>query len=318
MKNVSQYILLAFAALLITLGSCQKDEYDLGELVAPTNVTLSYEIVGADAENPNGDGSGMVHFTATAENAVTFTFDFGDGTDKMISASGKVTKQFSVTGLNTYNVTVDAVGTGGITSTKAAQLDVLSNFEDEEAVTFLTGGDTKTWYWAYDQPGHVGLGPVTEDYGNLDFTWPNWWSIGAYDEEKACMYDVEFVFTKTENGGVTFQQMNGPAFVPGLYAGEINVDPGDVCYMPGEIEQLTEDLLYSVKNVTFSPSTTLAAEAGDYRGTAMTISDNGFMCWWVGASTYDIIEITENTLSVRIEQGNAGAWYHTFTNVKPD
>lgn len=317
MKKYSIHLLVITFGILIFSISCQKDQYDLGELVSPTNVTLSYEIVGADAENPNGDGSGMVEFTATANNAITYSFDFGDGTDKKTSASGKVTKQFSVTGVNTYNVTVNAIGTGGVTSSKADQVEVLSTFEDAEALEFLTGGSSKTWYWAYDQPGHVGLGPVSEDYGNLDFTWPNWWSIGANDEEKACMYDVELVFTKTETGGMTFQQMNGPAFVPGLYAGEIGV-AGDVCYMPGEIDQLTEDLLYSVKNVSFSPSSTLAAEAGDYRGTAMTISGGGFLCWWVGASEYDIISVTENTLSVRIEQGDAGAWYHTFTNVKPE
>ncbi len=317
MKKYSIQILVLIFGVLIFSISCQKDEYDLGELVAPTNVTLSYEIEGADAENPNGDGSGFVHFEATANNAITYTFDFGDGSDVITAASGKVTKRFSITGVITYNVTVSAVGTGGITSNKSDQIEVFSNFEDAEALEFLTGGASKSWFWAYDQPGHVGLGPVTDDYGNADFTWPNWWSIGAYDEEKACMYDVEMVFTKTDNG-MTFQQLNGPAFVPGLYAGEINVDPGDVCYMPGEIEQLTEDLLYSEKNVTFSPSSTLAAEVGDYRGTAMTISGGGFMCWWVGASTYDIISVTENTLEVRIEQGDAGAWYHTFTNVKPE
>jgi len=315
MKIINLNFLVVLAGLLFIISGCQKDEYDLGELVAPTNVTLSYEIVGADAENPNGDGSGMVDFTATADNAITYSFDFGDGSDLETAASGKITKRFSVPGLNSFHVTVKAIGTGGISSSKADQLEILSTFEDAEALQFLTGGDTKTWYWAYDQPGHVGLGPVSDDYGDLDFTWPNWWSIGPNDADKACMYDVELVFTKTANG-MSYQQMNGPAFIPGLYANELGVT-GDVCYMPGEIEQLTEDLLYSVKNVTFAPSSTLAAAAGGYRGTAMTISGGGFLCWWVGASEYDIIEVTDNILSVRIEQGDSGAWYQTFTSVKP-
>lgn len=316
MKKYSIHILLIIFGTLIFSISCQKDEYDLGEIVAPSNVSLSYEIVGADAENPNGDGSGFVNFTASANNAITYSFDFGDGSDIVTSASGKVSKRFSITGTNTYNVMVNAIGTGGISSSKADQVEVLSTFEDAEALEFLTGGSSKTWYWAYDQPGFAGLGPVTDDYGNLEFTWPNWWSIGANDEEKSCMYDVEMVFTKTDNG-MTFQQMNGPAFLPGLYAEELGVD-GDVCYMPGELSQLTEDLLYSVKNVSFAPSSTLAAEAGEYRGTAFTISGGGFMCWWVGASTYDIISVSENILEVRIEQGTAGAWYQTLTSVKPD
>jgi hypothetical protein len=47
-------------------------------------------------------------------------------------------------------------------------------------------------------------------------------------------------------------------------------------------------------------------------------SDDGFMCWWVGASQYDIIEITENTLKVRIKEDDTYAWYHTFTSIKPE
>lgn len=310
MKRINQLISIAILAVLIISGSCQKDEYDLGELETPTNVTLSYEIVGADAENPNGDGSGLVNFTATAENAITFTFDFGDGSDKVTSASGQVTKQFSITGVNTYDVTVFAVGTGGITSSKTGQVEVLSTFEDEEAVEFLTGGESKTWYWAYDQAGFVGLGPTSEDLGNAEFTWAYWWSIAANDPAKACMYDAEFVFTKTEDG-VTFEQVQGPAFVPGTYAEKIGVE-GDVCH--------DEDVaypLYGLKNVSFSPSTSEASVVGQYRGTTFTLSDEGFMCWWVGASEYDIIEVTENILKVRIKEDNTYAWYHTFTSENP-
>lgn len=316
MKKYSIHILLIIMGTLIFSVSCQKDEYDLGELVAPTNLGMTYEIVGADAENPYGDGSGWVNFIVSADGAINYVIDFGDGQDKATSTSGIMSHQFSTTGINTYNIKVQASGIGGITTVKYNQVEVLSLFEDPDALQYLTGGDTKTWYWAYDQPGHVGLGPVADDYGNLDFTWPNWWSIGANDPDKACMYDVELVFTKIEDGMI-YQQMNGPAFVPGLYADELGVT-GDVCYMPGEIDQLTEELLYGMKVVTFAPSSTLAAEAGGYRGTAMKFSDNGFMCWWVGASEYDIIEVTDNILRVRIEQGDSGAWYHTFTSIKPE
>ena len=34
----------------------------------------------------------------------------------------------------------------------------------------------------------------------------------------------------------------------------------------------------------------------------MNFSDQGFMCWWVGTSEYDIIEVTENILKVRINK----------------
>ncbi len=151
MKSIN-YILVTLIGLVLFTSGCQK-EYELGELKTPTNVNITYEIVGADDENPNGDGSGMVNFTATANNAITFNFDFGDGKDSQISADGKVTHQFSINGVITYNVTVSAVGTGGITSSKSDQVEVFSSFSDDEAVQFLTGGSTKSWYWAADQIG---------------------------------------------------------------------------------------------------------------------------------------------------------------------
>jgi len=311
MKKYSLIFIISLIGIFFLSNSCQKDEHDLGALVAPKNVTLNYEIIGADAENPFGDGSGLVNFTATATNAITYTFDFGDGSDKMISASGQVTKRFSTTGIIVYNVTVHAVGTGGITSIKSTQVEVLSTFEDTEAVQYLTGGSSKTWYWAYDQPGFAGLGPTSEDNGNAEFTWAAWWSIAANDPAKECMYDAEFVFTKTESG-MTFEQTTGPAFIPGTYAGKIGVQ-GDVCH-----DQTVAYPLYGVKNVSFAPSTSNASVVGQYRGTTMTFSDEGFMCWWVGASEYDIIEVTDNILKVRIKEDDTYAWYHTFTSVKPE
>lgn len=310
MKKISFYIMIAFAALMVTFSACQKDEPELGDLVTPTGLSLSYEIVGADADNPNGDGSGLVNFTASANNAITYTYDFGDGRDPKVSPDGKITYQFSINGVNTYAVTVSAVGTGGTTSTKLEAVEVFSSFEDAEALEFLTGGSSKSWFWATDQAGFAGMGPTSDDYGNLEFTWPAWWQIGAWDNDKACMYDAEFVFTKTSNG-LTFEQVSGPAFIPGTYAGDIGVD-GDVCHSTDVVPDL-----YGVKDVSFSPSSSNAALAGGYRGTTMTLSDNGCMCWWVGVSEYDIIEISESTMKVRISEDESNTWYHTFVSTKP-
>lgn len=310
MKNLNLYLILTLVTVMLVFTACEKDEPELGDLIAPTGLTVSYEIQGVDAENPDGDGSGFVTFTANANNAITYTYDFGDGTDVKVAPDGNITYRFSTNGIVTYNVTVNAVGTGGIQTNKMEPVKVFSSFEDEEALEFLTGGSSKSWFWAADQLGHAGLGPVTEDYGGAEFTWPNWWQIGAWDTEKACMYDAEFVFTKTTNG-LTFEQISGPAFVPGAYAGVIGVE-GDVCHSTDVVPDL-----YGVKTVTFSPSSTLAAEVGDYRGTAFTISDNGTMSWWVGTSTYDIISISESELKVRIEQDDTFAWYHTFVSEKP-
>ena len=63
------------AILLISFWGCQDENYELGELYTPFNVDLTYEIVGQDAENPYGDGSGVVNFTTTAANEITYTYN---------------------------------------------------------------------------------------------------------------------------------------------------------------------------------------------------------------------------------------------------
>lgn len=309
MKSVN-YILVTLIGLVLVISGCQK-EYEMGELKTPSNVNLTYEIVGADDQNPNGDGSGLVNFTATATDAITFNFEFGDGKDNEISADGKVTHQFSTNGVITYNVTVFAVGTGGITSSKSDQVEVFSSFSDEEAVQFLTGGSTKSWYWAADQTGHLGLGPNDQNYENGDESFPAWYQAAAWEKSESSLYQCELVFTLTD-GKVTFEQINptGEAFIQGIYSEELGLGP-EGSY-PWDIE--------GVKNVSFSPSSSIATEVGQYRGTTINYSDGGFMGFYAGSSEYEIMEITDNILTVRMQQANEPlfAWYHIFTNEKPE
>jgi len=304
MIKFSKYILIILLGFQLVFSGCEEDNYELGELVAPTNVDVTFEVVGVDNDNPYGDGSGIVNFVATANNEITYNYMFGDGKDNEIAPDGTVSHQFSKNGVNTYNVTVVAVGTGGVSSSKTVQVEVFSSFTDEEALQFLTGGGSKTWYWAADQPGHVGLGPNFEDAGK---TYAAWYNAAPF--EKECMYDAEFVFTKTADG-MTYEQTAGAAFIPGTYAGKIGVE-GDVCHGPDVVDPS------GVKNVSFAPASSIATVDGGYRGTSMSFSDGGFMSWYVGKSEYEIIQVTNNLLMVRVEEDETFAWYQTFTTVKP-
>ena len=179
-------------------------------------------------------------------------------------------------------------------------------------------GDSKTWVWASDIPLHVGLGPVTDDYGNGEFAFEAWWNtIGPNDEEKSCMYTNEFVFTQTADG-MTFEQTVGPAFVPGVYASIIGVT-GDICH-----DETVATTMFGVKNVSFLQSTSFAAQNGlylnpftgdqaPYYGVSFDISDGGFMGWYVGDVIYDIISITETAMHVRfVQEGGDFAWYARY------
>lgn len=316
MKNI-KYIIGVFLSSLLLFSSCQDDEGTFGDIIAPSNVTISAEIVGVDASNPNGDGTGFVNFEASADGAITYRFDFGDDSKVVSDPSGKVTHRFSLTDLNTYSVTVMASGRGGITSTTSMNVDVFSSFEDEEAKDFLTGGagNSKTWYWAADKNGNIGLGPNDVQAGG-QHTFSDWFTAGPWWTDKLCMYDAEFVFTQSGDGEeITFEQLKEIAYTPGDYAGSIGVD-GDTCHGIDVAPTLT-----GVKTVTFSPSSSIATEDAvnpTYRGTTINISDGGFMCWYVGesSSTLEIIEITDSILKVRVEDGPR-AWYCYFQTEKP-
>lgn len=314
MKNITY--LITILSLALVFSSCEKENYEFGDIVAPTNLAISYEIVGANASKPNGDGTGVVNFTSTADNEITYRYDFGDNTDAKVSSSGVISHQFSLNGVNTYSVTVIASGKGGISSTKTVNIDVFSSFEDAKAKEFLTGGagKNKTWYWAADKPLNIGLGPNTVQPGG-EHTWPQWFQSSPWHSDKLCMYDAEFVFSQSADGNVTFEQLKDIAYLPGDYAASIGV-AGNTCHGLDVVPSLD-----GVKNVSFAPSNSIATLDGKdptYRGTTINISDEGFMCWYVGkaSSKLEIIEITESTLKVRIEDGGL-AWYCYFQTEKP-
>ncbi|WP_242120014.1 PKD domain-containing protein [Aestuariivivens sediminicola] len=318
MKNI-KFKLGVFLTLVLLFSSCQDDEGVVGDIVAPSNVSMSATIVGVDANNPNGDGSGLVNFTATADGAITYRYDFGDDSKVVSAPTGNVTHQFSLTGLNTYTVTVMASGIGGITTTYSMNIDVFSSFEDEEAKQFLTGGpgSSKTWYWAADKLGNIGLGP-NDVQSDGTHTWPYWFNAGPWWGDKLCMYNAEFVFTQSADGKtITFEQLKEIAYTPGGYADAIGVAAND-CHGTE-----VAPTLVGVKTVTFTPSNSNATKDGvdpEYRGTTINISDGGFMCWYVGeelSGKLEIITITESTLYVRIEEG-ANAWYCMYQTDNPN
>jgi len=327
MKKNKYYKILIVLLFGLLISNCQKEDFEFGEISSPTNISITASLVGKDATNPHGDGSGTVNFIVRADNAISYVFYFDGVAEK--SPSGIFSKRFSKVGINTYTVVVKANGKGGNSSTKSIDVEVYSSFTDVDAENLLSGasvGDSKKWYWQADKDLHVGLGPVTDDYGNGEFAYEAWWNgIKAWDTEKGCMYDNEFVFTRTANG-LTFEQTTGPAFVPGTYAGVLGVN-GDQCH-----DATVATKMFGVKNVSFGPSTSKAAIEGSYgedsqgqpkpyRGTTFEISDGGFMGWLVGSGTYDIISITEDELIVRViedpSSGAGAAWYHKFTSSKP-
>jgi hypothetical protein len=313
MKKLLKLFLIFLS--LIAIVSCQEDEKTIGELNAPKELSVTSEIMGKTAVDLYGDGSGLVDFVATADNAISYKYDFSDGTS-LLSPSGILSKRFSQPGINVYTVVVTATGTGGLSSIKILEIQVRSDFTDEEAIAFLTGGTQKNWYWAAAELGHLGVGQ-----NNADAT-KNYYA-GDYEAqpfEKAgnpasdCLYQNVMTFRKDGDQLKFKLDNNGATFFHFTYQSVVGGTAGsDNCYAfdtSGE------------KIVTLSPSESVVAAnnvQNQTRGTVLNIAGGGFMSYYIGQSSYEILSVTENRLYVRAVMGNnpALAWYHIFSTSPP-
>ena len=192
-------ILAAFFVACEVDSFSEEDQYILGDINAPTSIAITSQIVGQSTEKPNGDGSGTVHFTVTAENALSYKFVF-DGKET-VSPTGKVTYNFSVNGTNTYVVTAVALGAGGTTTSLATELTVFASYKPSaEFLQKLHGASSKKWRLEKETGGYVGVGPDWQ-------TWPEWYSAAPNSRTKEGSDDDTWTirkdgtFTHTTNGG---------------------------------------------------------------------------------------------------------------------
>jgi hypothetical protein len=87
---------------------------------SPTGLTITAEIVGADIDNPYGDGSGVVNIKATANNAITYKFIYNG--QETVAPSGNLPYNFGKEGINKYAITAVANGRAGVSSVQLLNL----------------------------------------------------------------------------------------------------------------------------------------------------------------------------------------------------
>jgi hypothetical protein len=311
MKRVKNIVRILLSCLfLIFLSSCQEEDQVFGEIIAPSNLTIDFEIIGLDAVNPNGDGSGLVNFTATADNAIAYRFNFGDNTGDFVAPGGANTHRFNQVGLNTYVVTLIATGQGGVSSSISIEIDVYSNFNPIEIKNMLTGGlsNSKTWYWHAAVPAHLGVGP-------LDETIPSYYSASPFEKEDVgCLYEDELIFSQDENEVVSFELLN----LGNTYFHRLEVEDELGQPNPGE-DTCYEYDTSGVNTVNFSPSSS-GIDATISTQTSLTIQGK-FMSYFLGNNEYEILSITDSEIHVRVIQtepsGSELAWYQKFSTSPP-
>ncbi len=148
-------ILISFLAIL---ASCSKgDTGTTPPNVAPTNLTL--------VANVSIDNSGNVNFTASATNAISYDFDFGNGVFQTV-AGGVVTYKYPAGG--NYTVNAIAKSSSNLTTSKSILITVMVTQSLVWADEFNTAGAPDPSKWNYD------IGTGSGGWGNNELQYyPN-------------------------------------------------------------------------------------------------------------------------------------------------
>lgn len=297
--------LLGLFTLLLTISSCVKNDYSLGDLTAPLNVVINTEIAGQDAAHPNGDGSGNVKITITAVNGLSYKVDYdaNDPVNLVYLPTGTITKKYTTLGLNTYRITAVAYGKGGTSSTITKDITVRSDFTvDPEIVSNLTNGTSRTWVVDKSVAGHLGVGPWT---GAVS---PVWWAAAPNEKVATanCFYTATFTFTKVtatntyslkvESPDGAFTKTGSLTTLPGIPS-----SGGEDCYSYGG----------GTSNFSFIPASTAIPASTPSTQTSILLAGNTtYIGYGAVQKEYEIMVLTSTYMYLRVQGTETGnAWY---------
>lgn len=301
-KNMNH--LLGILLLIITISGCTEKNYSLGDLNAPSNIVITAEIIGVDATHPNGDGSGDVKITITANNALSYKVDYdaNDPLSLVFLPTGSITKKYTNLGLNTYRITAVAYGKGGTSSTLTKDVTVKSDFSPAAIiVTNLTNNASKTWGVDKDIAGHFGVGPWSPGcYTGC------WWSASVNEKVACCncFYTARFTFTKVSSTvySITVATPDGAFTKTGALAGGL---PG----IPASGSEGCYSYAGGTSSFSFGPSTSGLISTASQPTTSTSINlagVNTFIGYGSLLKEYEILEITPTTLHLRIQGTETG------------
>lgn len=163
MKNLAYKITQLSFVLLFAFQSCSNSGGSSEDipLVVPSNLSVKATVVGITAANPNGDGSGVVNFKITANNAVSYKILIEGKTIEQTTTDYSYT--FKTSGTNTFTVYVSAYnGVNFISSSVVVVVNVTSNLIWSEE--FNVDGAPNSEVWGYDTGTGNGWGNNEEEY----------------------------------------------------------------------------------------------------------------------------------------------------------
>lgn len=299
--------LIAILVLVFAISSCKKINYSLGELTAPSNIVITESIVGKTATAPYGDGSGVVKFTVTADNALSYNIDYdlSDGIKlshlpKGTSSTKYLTAQFPAV-QKTFKVTVVVYGKGGASSSITKDITVLPS---PEIVINLIGTGTKTWAVEKAVAAHFGVGP----FGGSVV--PEWYTAAPNEKEGCCkcFYSTNFKFSQVPNTSNFTLEVISPdgAFTKtGALAGGLPNIPAsgpEGCY---------NSYTGGTSSFSFISATSgIAANTPSTQTSILLGGTNTYIGYGAQLKEYEIMTLTATNMYLRVQGTETGnAWY---------
>lgn len=292
MKNF-KYIMFCVVTLCLVVTSCQDDDATFGDIIAPSNLQITVDIVGADAANPNGDGSGTVNFSASANNAISYQYVYNGATTS--APGGEQSYNFANLGLNTYSVTVVAFGTGGASTSQTINVDVLSLYEPPaDLITMLTADSSRTWRIKSESGGHFGLGPIGGTFIEFYQAAANEKAgVGMYDDRYTFNLDGTFTHVTDSTNDDAGDNPDGTVFGREVLIDELNGTGAGVAN-GADIENYP----YS----DYSSQWFITAPGGVE---TLSLTSIGFLGYYIGGDhTYKIEMRSANEMTLRSTDGN--------------
>ena len=180
LQSIIYFVLLSFI-------SCNNK--NANDPIVPVNLILNIEILGLSAQNPNGDGSGIINITANADNTDNYKFLIGE--DLIESEDGKIEYICKKPGLNEYKVICSAYKENNFISTEKKVIvlvtsklvwsdefdkDIIDKTKWEHEVNGDGGGNNELQFYtdsdknSFVQNGKLIIRAIDEKYNNKDYT----------------------------------------------------------------------------------------------------------------------------------------------------
>lgn len=293
---MKKIIHILFVILFVAVaGACDDDISELGELTAPSNIQLDIQV--------EANQTGRVTFTPSADNVITFHLFFGDDPEAaptVLTPGKSFTYRYTRSGEYTVLASVVAFGEGGTATSVVQPIDLnVRLFIDDETLMKIAGGGTKTWVWDQAVAGHFGVGPP-------DGRTPDFFSAQPNEMPSDCLYDDRLTFSYDANDNYSYELVtNNTTFINWAVVQSLFPDANPQQFVDECRDINTGDLL---------PTSTSFVILTDAETGVQTITLGGsFMSYYSDIQDWEILELTDDRLSVRGLQNNGElAWYFSF------